>query len=134
METLFEEFYKKRLSSLEYACNDSPLSCLNSNELSVLHILAEHGPMVMGRLAESSHLAMSTLTGITDKLNARGLLSRSRDESDKRIVRVALSEPGHQAFDTRMETRNEVCRDFLAPLSEKERTQFLGLMEKIVKS
>ncbi len=134
LEILFEAFYQKRLSSLEFACDGSPLSCLNTNELTVLRILASKGPMVMGRLADSSGLAMSTLTGITDKLTTHGLLQRDRDPSDRRIVRVELSGRGLEAFEDRMETKNEVCRDILSPLTNEEKTHFLSLMEKIINS
>ena len=132
MEKLFEAFYKKRLSSLEYACDGSPLACPNSNELTVLGLLADRGPLVMGQLSEDSGLAMSTLTGITDKLTRMTLLERCRDEKDKRIVRVSLTDEGREAYRVRMEAKIDVCREILSPLNAEERRQFLNLMEKIV--
>lgn len=86
----------------------------------------------MGQLADDTGLAMSTLTGITDKLTRMELLERCRDGKDKRIVRVSLTREGREAFSVRMEAKIEVCREILSPLNTEERKQFLYLMEKIV--
>ena len=113
LERLIETLIDKRLRSLDHVCGNSLLNCLNTNELNVLQHLNSRAGLTMGRLADESGLALSTLTGITDKLVSRGLLERRRALGDRRIVQVGLSEEGRKAWARRMEARHAVCRNVL---------------------
>jgi len=132
LEQLLEAFAEKRMQDIDHACDGSPLNCLNGNELAVLGAVAADGPSTMGALAGTTGLPMSTLTGITDKLVAQGFLVRSRWESDRRVVRVDLTDTGREAFENRIERKQGVCRDILAKLSPAEQEQLLALLDKIV--
>ena len=133
LEDLLEGLFSKRLESLDQACHGSPLSCLNENEILVLQFIESlPGDPTMGDLADKSCLAMSTLSGITDKLVSRGLISRSRDGADRRIVRVGITETGAQAISERRRAKESVCRDILSSLDDGERKLFIELLEKIV--
>lgn len=132
LEKLIQAFLEKRHNSMSHACSGSPLTCLNENELNILEILAAKGPLTMGNLTESSGLAMSTLTGITDKLVSRDLLERTRDDDDRRVIRVGLMETGLEAWKLRGAARKMVSHDILSGLTRDEQDEFLRLLKKIV--
>ncbi|MCK5250399.1 MAG: MarR family transcriptional regulator [Spirochaetaceae bacterium] len=132
LEKLIQAFLEKRHDSMSHACTGSPLTCLNVNELEIMNILAAKGALTMGNLTDSSGLAMSTLTGITNKLVSRNLLKRSRDNDDRRIVRVGLTETGLEAWKLRGAARKTVSHDILSGLTRDEQAEFLRLLEKIV--
>jgi DNA-binding MarR family transcriptional regulator len=48
----------------------------------------------MGDLAHGMHLHMSTVTGIIDRLEAAGLVTRERSSSDARVMELRLTPKG----------------------------------------
>lgn len=51
-------------------------------------------PLPMSELADRLHCTGSNITGIVDRLEARGLLERSTPASDRRVKRLALTREG----------------------------------------
>ena len=60
----------------------------------VLRILAEEPQVSHRELAERMYLSAPTLTHHLDRLEADGLLTRTRDTGDRRVVRVDLTPAG----------------------------------------
>ncbi|HEY1778814.1 MAG TPA: MarR family transcriptional regulator [Solirubrobacteraceae bacterium] len=54
-------------------------------------------PMPMNELATMLHCDNSNVTGIVDRLEARGLVARQPDEHDRRVKQVALTALGAEA-------------------------------------
>jgi DNA-binding MarR family transcriptional regulator len=52
-------------------------------------------------LAAAADLSPATVTEMLDTLVGAGLVERQRDESDRRVVRVALTPGGRKAFDAK---------------------------------
>ncbi|MEC8580602.1 MAG: MarR family transcriptional regulator [Pseudomonadota bacterium] len=52
------------------------------------------GPLTVGGIGQQVQLDSSTLTPLLKRLEAAGLVQRSRDPKDERQVRVALTEKG----------------------------------------
>ncbi|RKN43463.1 MarR family winged helix-turn-helix transcriptional regulator [Micromonospora endolithica] len=57
--------------------------------------LAQHGALPHRTVAERCFVRPATLTGIIDTLERDGLVQRQRDETDRRSVRLALTDDGH---------------------------------------
>lgn len=68
-------------------------SGLTGPQVAALTALVRQGPATLTELAERLHLSHSTTSGIVDRLQARGLVARSRDERDGRVSRVAVTAP-----------------------------------------
>ena len=45
-------------------------------------------------IAQHVQVSPSTVIGILDRLEAKGLIQRERDREDRRLVQVSLTEPG----------------------------------------
>ncbi len=52
------------------------------------------GPVGMTELGRLLHLEKSSLTGLVDRVERRGLVARTRDPSDRRASQVALTGQG----------------------------------------
>lgn len=63
---------------------------LNSTEVMILHRL-RHGNCKVSDLANEMGIPFSTLTGIMDRMVEKGLITRERNEDDRRVVTVGLS-------------------------------------------
>ena len=60
----------------------------------VIALLEMHGPMPMSRLADELGVALPNATGIVARLVERGIVARSHDPEDRRVVRVELTANG----------------------------------------
>jgi DNA-binding MarR family transcriptional regulator len=69
----------------------------------------------MGQLAASLGVALSTTTGIVDRLVEQGLLLRQEDPEDRRLVVVSLTERGRET----MERPHHVSQRHMLSLLEK---------------
>ena len=65
------------------------------------------GPLGLTDLGQVLHLERSSLTGLVDRVERRGLLTRHRDGPDRRACRVALTGTG---LDLAHEVHAEVSR------------------------
>ena len=83
------------------------------NEISIteIHIIEKIGESPgsrMSSIAKSLSITLATLTVACDKLETKGLITRTRNTTDKRVVNVNLTPRGqavyeyHQAFHERM--------------------------------
>jgi DNA-binding MarR family transcriptional regulator len=73
-----------------------------------------------------------TMTGLIDRLERQGLVSRERDESDRRVVLIALTDAGRAAFRALEEDAGEKIAGLLSCLSPDERETFVRLIGRIV--
>jgi len=94
-------------------------------------LLVESNPGVtQSRLARAVHLDRSTMVGVIDKLEERGLIERRRGE-DRRTNGLWLTRSGRSLL-ARMKQRIEQHeRRFAARLTPAERGQLVALLEKL---
>lgn len=104
---------------------------VSKQELNIIGIVGRAGSCIMREVAERSGLAMSSITPIMDKLEEKKLIIRTRDTTDRRIVRAELSTKGKKVHETEMEGFRGLSRTILSTLSHKEQEQFLMLFRKI---
>ena len=67
---------------------------LTPSQLSALAVVDNRGPLTLGRLAELERVAPPSVTKVVAKLVADGLVVRSADPEDRRIVHIAVTEQG----------------------------------------
>ncbi|MFA6810109.1 MAG: MarR family transcriptional regulator, partial [Desulfoplanes sp.] len=77
--------HNKRLSK-EYTMTIPQLVCLRQ--------MAKEGEITTGNLAKVVFLSQATVTGILDRLEGKGLITRERSRKDRRQVFVDLTEAG----------------------------------------
>ena len=64
---------------------------INATDLNCLNILSFSGHMTAGELARATGLTTASITGVVDRLEQAGYVSRERDPNDRRRVVVTLS-------------------------------------------
>jgi DNA-binding MarR family transcriptional regulator len=64
---------------------------INATDLNCLNILSFSGHMTAGELARATGLTTASITGVIDRLEEAGFVSRERDPHDRRRVVVTLS-------------------------------------------
>ena len=61
---------------------------LGGTDSRFLTLLDVYGPLTPGRLAQLTGLTTGSVTGVIDRLERGGFVSRERDDADRRKVRV----------------------------------------------
>ncbi|MEV7143763.1 MarR family winged helix-turn-helix transcriptional regulator [Streptomyces tauricus] len=90
-------------------------------------------PLPMRRLAQKLKCEPSNVTGIVDRLEARGLAERRPDPSDRRVKLAAVTEEGRAvARSLRLSLR--FAREPLAGLSREERMSLRGLLSRMLEA
>lgn len=79
------------LSGVAEPVGDQERSGLTGPQVSVMTHLVLAGPTTVTELAAELHLSHSTTSGIVDRLQARGLVRRIRDERDRRYTRISVT-------------------------------------------
>lgn len=99
----------------------------------VLLILWEHGSRQMGEIADSLHLATHAVSPIVDRLEDAGLVRRSRDRIDGRIVNVDLTGPGAELEAAAAAVQDQMrCRTNLDPSGVSQlRAELVELVEAL---
>jgi MarR family transcriptional regulator, negative regulator of the multidrug operon emrRAB len=82
-------------------------------------------------LAEWKGVSRATITGLLDGLEKDGLIQRQADPSDRRLIRVNLTDAGREFLEKITPTYAQWLTDIVGPLSEEERRQLVSLLEKV---
>ena len=67
---------------------------VSAPQLATLRILLHDGAMPASQIAKKIMVNSSTLTGVIDRLEQKGLVSRARNDRDRRIIRIELTDWG----------------------------------------
>ena len=84
-----------------------------------------------GSIADALGYDKGQLVGLLDELEDAGLVSRQRDQADRRRQIVQMTPAGRKMLDKLRRLSAHVEDDFLAALSDKEREQFHALLLKL---
>ncbi|WP_339772406.1 MarR family transcriptional regulator [uncultured Pseudosulfitobacter sp.] len=105
---------------------------LTTTQFSIMHRLAEDGPMSQNLLGRSVAMDGATTKGVVDRLIARDLLATRRDPADRRRHLVSLTPRGVKLIDEAVDAAIRVTEETLAPLREREKETLLRLLAKII--
>ena len=98
---------------------------------SALAMIDVHGPLTVGELAALEQVAPPTVTRMINKLEDEGLVERENDPSDRRCVRVAITETGATRLAESRTRRDDWLARHLAALDPAERTALGAAIEPL---
>lgn len=79
------ELYSKELNK-KYQISAAQLNCILT--------IYEHGPLPPSKIAQHMMVKSSTVTGVVDRLEKKGLAERMRNSPDRRMITIQLTETG----------------------------------------
>lgn len=105
---------------------------LTAPQLICLLNIVEDGPLNTTSISKKVFLNPSTIVGILDRLEARRLIVRSRDGSDRRIVNVHATEEGRKIAQTAPSPLQDNLADALKRLPELEQATIALSLKRVV--
>ena len=110
---------------------DRILGDLTQAEAHVLAHLDEHGASTVGELHRAFGHRRSTLTGILDRLEQRGLVRRELNPADRRTFTIVPTGAGKKAGRRAQGELQRIEQAALAGISDADRDAFWRVLERI---
>jgi DNA-binding MarR family transcriptional regulator len=88
--------------------------------LHVLTVLEADGPIPMSHLADTLDVSDASATGIISRMEERGLVERTHDEADRRVVNVRATAAGVAIFTDMTEHRRLALTALFGRLTDEE--------------
>lgn len=133
-------FPDERVASMREQLRDLKASSAANPEERVFlfHILAilrqSETPPTMGALSAELGLPLSSATRMADGLVLANFVERRADPSDRRVVRLYMTEGGRQFIEMGISFLRERIVQVLKHFSAREQAQLLRLMSKLIDS
>lgn len=106
---------------------------ITPGQYGVLNCLWQNGSCTPKEIAQTLHLENSTISGVLDRMQKRGLIDRVVDPNDRRSVQVVASEEGRAMRDGVLRVIAELNGEVLGGLSPEERAVLLDCLRRIGK-
>ncbi|MBD2114853.1 MULTISPECIES: MarR family winged helix-turn-helix transcriptional regulator [Cyanophyceae] len=98
----------------------------------VLCCLWEEDGLSTSGIADKLKQLGATLTGVVDRMEDRHLVYRERDPSDRRIIRIWLTDEGRKLMDILPAIGAETIQRATAGVSEADQAAVTQLLEQII--
>lgn len=104
---------------------------ISPKQFILLRVLYDKGRSTVSDLAGEIRLSASATTIALNRLVKSGYINRIRDEQDRRVVWVALSEKAVPLMEQLIEKRRELFAKLLQNLTDDELEQFSRVLGKL---
>lgn len=116
----------------EYSKKAERETGLTGPQLWAIKVIAESAPIRVSDLARRMYLHPATVVGILDRLEGRGLVSRTRSQEDRRVVEIALTAHGKDLVVQAPEVAQGLLVQGLEPLQDKKLSLIAGGLKMMV--
>jgi DNA-binding MarR family transcriptional regulator len=100
----------------------------------VLATIGYAGQLPFGEIGVKMMVTVSNLTGIVDRLEEKKLVVRKRDEHDRRVVYVVLTEKGAKLYKTAVPLFEQSLARIFAGIGKAEQKQLAAILRKLSQS
>ncbi|MGX9351503.1 homoprotocatechuate degradation operon regulator HpaR [Shimia sp. W99] len=97
----------------------------------VLRVLMEEGPLDPTSIAERAVLLLPSLTRILQKLEEKGLVTRTRDDNDRRRQVITVTEAGHALIAQNMPASQRQMARLREELGDEKYQGLLALLDDL---
>lgn len=105
---------------------------LTAPQLVCLGTVAARSPLTVSEIAKSVFLSPSTVVGILDRLESRGLVKRVRDAVDRRVVNISVTPAGKRLVVKAPSALQDGLHDALKSLPKLEQATIALSLKRVV--
>lgn len=129
-----EEFFKRLAGLVKDINNTIHRSTLPSNfrgQGRIIELIACHEGCTQRELAGLAQIKPGSLTEVLERLERNQYIARRRDDQDRRMVRVYLTNQGRRFHVQLDKHRIEFADRLLSDVTPQEREQFIRVVDKM---
>ena len=129
--SLWIRFLRFSLQSHKKLESDLDKLGLTPPQFYVLATIGYAGGLPFGEIGAKMMVTVSNLTGIVDRLEEKKLVVRKRDENDRRVVHVVLTERGAKVYKSTIPLFEKCVAEIFAILASAEQKELSALLRKL---
>ena len=115
----------------EHILSEKNIDAFNGSQGSLLYILWQEDGIPIRELSRQSGLAVTSLTGMLDRMEAAGLIYRDRGDKDRRKVLIFLTDNARSLEKDYNEVTEEIENIYYKGFSEEEIDQCEKYLQRI---
>lgn len=115
----------------EHILSEKNIDAFNGAQGSLLYILWQEDGIPIRELSRRSGLAVTSLTGMLDRMEAAGLIYRDRGDKDRRKVLIFLTDNARSLEKDYNEVTEEIENIYYKGFSEEEIDQCEKYLQRI---
>lgn len=104
---------------------------LTASQQAILFLLKSKGPMPSTDIASALSMGNSSVTGLVDRMIAKGFVSRCTSQSDGRVTLISLEDQGAALCDAALPMVSNINGALLAPFSEPEQQTIKAFLDHV---
>lgn len=104
---------------------------LTTDQFTTLRFIFFHQPCTSSDIAQEFTIGKSAVTAQVNRLVERGLLQRKRDEKDRRVIYLSLSDEGEKLVNDALTKLYEVLGEILSNFHKEEVEAFIKSYERL---
>ena len=116
-----------------YSAPDVKAMGLTTTQFDVIATLGNQPPMTCKELGEKTLVTKGTLTGVLERLEAKGILERKLNQGDGRSQIIGLTQKGQALFEKVFPAHLQHLEKAFSKLSEKELEEVSKALQSINK-
>ena len=123
----------RRVGDLLSRCQDSLYSKygLTSEQLGVLASIKSRGPLRPSDFASLLDRSPNSMSMLIDRMVKAGLVRRTRDRKDRRVITVSFTEKGKTAVEPAIPAGWELIHEILSPVSYDDQRALANTLETV---
>ncbi len=104
---------------------------MSFGQMVLLRVLVQKGRATPKELAEALSVTTGNITGLVDKLEAAGLVTRARSAEDRRVVHIELTAKARQRFTKVQRAAVDMLSEAFDGWTQPQITQLQDLLERL---
>ncbi|MFX4262635.1 MarR family winged helix-turn-helix transcriptional regulator [Pelotomaculum propionicicum] len=108
------------------------VSGITGSQFFVLQKINAKGRLTVSEVADKLSVSLSAITALVDRLVQAGLVVRSRDEKDRRLVWLEATDKGKEILSRCIEGRRQVAIKYFGQLPDQDLEKLLEIYEKVL--
>lgn len=129
--SLWVRFLRFNLLSHKKLEADLEKQGLTPPQFYVLATIGYAGGLPFGEIGAKMMVTVSNLTGIVDRLEEKKLVLRERDEHDRRVVHVVLTDKGAKLFKNTIPLFEKSISEIFTTLDKAQQKELSALLRKL---
>ena len=101
-------------------------------QIYLLDVLKRNGPLKMSDLAEELCVTLGAVTMQADRLLKNGWIERSRSNTDRRVVMLAITDEGQRILEHVIKAHQCLLNQYFGKLDAAEQAELIRLYKKML--